>query len=99
MEASLKLLVRTNIEIQLTTFDSLGHEDFVFGETQFLSCEGDVADAVGLLHLAGGQAAFVVDAADVKRLAVLGLSAGERSRGHVRAICAHPVVGPTDQNL
>lgn len=86
--------------VSINTFQySLRHEDFVFRETELLSSEGDVADAVGLLHLAGGQTAFVVDAADVKRLTVFGLSSGERSRGYVRAICAHPVVGPTDQNL
>lgn len=77
----------------------LGHEDFVVRESEFLSTEGDVADAVGLLDFAGGEAALVVDAAHVQRLAVFRISAGECSRGHVGAVCAHPVVGAAHQHL
>lgn len=78
---------------------NLGHEDFVFGEAELLSTEGDVAHSVRLLHLAGGEAALMVHAAHEQGLAIFRLTAGERAGRHVGATSAHPVVGAANQHL
>lgn len=75
------------------------HKDFVVREAEFLTSEWDVADAMRLLDLAGGDAAFVADPADEQRLSIFRLASGEGARGDVGAACGDPVVGPSDQNL
>lgn len=74
----------------------LSQQDLVVGEAELLSAEGDVADAVRLLHLAGGQAALVARAAHEQRLAVLGLAAGERVGRDVAPAGGRPAVGAAD---
>lgn len=74
----------------------LRHEDFIVREPEFLASERDVADAMWLLHLAGGDTAFVADSANEQGLAVLSFSSGESVGRYVGAVSRNPVVGAAD---
>lgn len=60
-------------------------------ESQFLATERDVADAVRLLNLSGGDGALVVDASDEQRFALAGLAGRDGLRRHLVAGDGHPL--------
>lgn len=78
---------------------SLKHKDFVVGEAELLTAEGDVADAVGLLHFAGGDAALMADSAYEEGLAIFTLAAREGARRNVGAAGWDPVGGAANEYL